>query len=205
MNFDTLIKEITSEPLSKSLPLVLRIAITANNDSLAKWVKLELNGYFNTNPELTEEVVVPEYRTVTGYHSDEFDRKLMITDHDLSFVNKTRVRFGVAELEMYSRENTNFSYQDQDMCELINRHMNVKISKFIFHTGQIAGILSAIQTKLIESLLPLRGQIEQLSSKNNISPTEDIVELKPNFCGIGLNINALARKWKDYTTKKRET
>lgn len=36
-----------------------------------------------------------------------------------------------------------------------------------------------------------------------IRSTEDVVDLKPNFFGIGLNLNALARKWKDYTTKKK--
>lgn len=203
MNFDTLIDEITHEPLSKSLPVVLRIAITINDEALAKWVKLELNGYFNTNSELTEEVEVPEYRTVSGYHADEFDRKLMITDPDLSFVNTTRLRFGVSELEMYSKKNTTYSYRDQNMCEIINRNMNVEISKFVFHTGQIAGILSAVQTELIERLLPFKEQIKELSSGAHISQTEDIVDLKPNFFGIGLNLNALARKWKDYTTKKK--
>ena len=203
MNFDALMKKIANDPLSKSLPLVLRIAITINDVSFSKWVKLELNGYFNTNPELTEEVVVPEYRTVTGYHCDDFDRKLMIKDPNLSFVNTTRLRFGVAELEKFSNKDTEYSYRDLNMSEIINRNMNVDVSKFLFHTTQIAGILSSIQTELIERLLHLKNKIEKLSEKGVISPTEDIVDLKPNFFGLGLILNALARKWKDYTTSNK--
>jgi hypothetical protein len=38
-----------------------------------------------------------------------------------------------------------------------------------------------------------------LNTAHSDSPKEDIIDLKPNFMGIGININALVRWWK---TKK---
>lgn len=203
MNFDELMQTVSNEPLSKSLPLVLRLAITINEPELVKWVKLELNGYFNTNPGLTEDVIVPEYRTVAGQHSDDFGRPLVINDVDLAFVNTTRLRFGVADLEKFSDESSQYSYRDPNMSEIIKRNMGVDVTTYTFHTGQAVGVLSGIQTALIEKLVPLKRAIEGLSEKGIITPAEDIVELKPNFFGIGLNLNALARKWKDYTSKNK--
>lgn len=201
MHFEKLMEIVANEPLSKSLPVVMRLAITINEPELIKWVKLELNGYFNTNPELTEEVVVPEYRTVAGQHSGDFARPLIIDDADLAFVNTTRLRFGVADLEKFSEESTQYSYRDPNMSEIIKRNMGVEVTTYTFHTGQAAGVLSGIQTALIEKLVPLKDKIEGSSEKGVITPAEDIIELKPNFFGIGVNLNALARKWKDFTSK----
>ena len=82
MNFDFIMKRIDDEPLSKSLPMVLRLSQSIDASDLEKWIRLELNGYFNTNPALTEEVIVPEYRTVAGHHSDDYGRPLVIKDRD---------------------------------------------------------------------------------------------------------------------------
>ncbi|MCG7946621.1 MAG: hypothetical protein N0C84_09815 [Candidatus Thiodiazotropha taylori] len=203
MNFDKLIEIVPNEPLSKSLPVVLRLAITVDDHDLIKWVKLELNGYFNTNPELTEEVIVPEYRTVAGQHSDDFGRPLVINDADLTFVNTTRLRFGVADLEKFVEENSEYSYRDPNMTEIIKKNMGVEVTTYTFHTGQAAGILAGIKTELIERLMPLKDKVEGSNEKGIISPTEDVIELKPNFFGIGLNLNALGRKWKNYISKKK--
>ena len=81
--------------------------------------------------------------------------------------------------------------------------MGVDVSIYTFHTGQVAGVLSGIQTELIEKLAPLKAKIESSSDKGITTPAEDVIELKPNFFGIGLNLNALARKWKDYISKTK--
>ncbi len=194
---------ISNEPLSKSLPVVLRLVITIDEPEILKWVKLELNGYFNTNHELTEEVIVPEYRTVAGQHSDDFGRPLVIKDADLAFVNTTRLRFGVADLEKFAEDNSTYSYRDPNMTEIIQNNMGVEVTTYTFHTGQAAGVLGGIKTELIEKLVPLKDKIEGLSEKGIVSPSEDIIELKPNFFGIGLNLNALGRKWKNYISKNK--
>ena len=48
---------------------------------------------------MTHDVVVPEYRTVGGQWYDEFGRVFLVTDPKLGFVNETRLRPGVEELE----------------------------------------------------------------------------------------------------------
>ncbi len=69
----------TSEKLSNILPSALILSNMVNNKELVKWIQLEMNGYFNTNPALTEEVVVPEYRIVPGQYHDVLGRPLIIT------------------------------------------------------------------------------------------------------------------------------
>lgn len=203
MNFNSIMKRIDDEPLSKSLPMVLRLSKSIGASDLEKWVKLELNGYFNTNPALTDEVIVPEFRTVTGQHSDDYDRPLIITDHNLAFVNTTRTRYGVADLERMLDENFTCSYRDTLMSEIIKNSLDVEVSIFSFHTRQFAGVLSGIKAELSERLMAIKGQIEDVQADIASPPREDVIELKPNFFGLGLNLNALFRRWQESQSKRK--
>jgi hypothetical protein len=78
--YDQLIKAIEELLLSKSLQKVLPVAQELKDTEFEKWIRLELHGYWNTNSALTEEVVVPEYRTVAGYYTDDYGRQLVISD-----------------------------------------------------------------------------------------------------------------------------
>jgi hypothetical protein len=53
-------------PLSELVAELLVLAQEDGHSEVAKWAALELGGYFRGNSALTEEVVVPEYRTVAG-------------------------------------------------------------------------------------------------------------------------------------------
>lgn len=203
MNFNSILKKIDDEPLSKSLPMVLRLSKSIGESDLEKWVKLELNGYFNTNPALTDEVVVPEFRTVTGQHSDDYGRPLVIKDHKLAFVNTTRTRYGVADLERMLDENFTCSYRDALMSEIIKNNLDVEVSIFSFHTRQFAGVLSGIKAELSERLMAIKGQIEDVETDLASPPQEDVIELKPNFFGLGLNLNALLRRWQEFQSKRK--
>src|SRR5664280_697439 len=97
--YDPLMKSIEELPLSKSLQKILCVAQELKDNEFEKWIRLELHGYWNTNSALTEEVVVPEYRTVAGYYTDDYGRQLVISDPKSGYINETRLRFGVIEME----------------------------------------------------------------------------------------------------------
>lgn len=203
MKFDSVMKIIDEETLSKSLPKILRLSQSIGASDLEKWIRLELNGYFNTNPALTADVIVPEYRTVVGHHSDDYGRPLIIKNHDLAFVNTTRVRFGAADLERMLDENFKYSYRDPLMSETIKNNMGVEVTVYSFHTSQLAGVIAGIKTELSDRLMEIRNQIEGTETDFVSTPKEDVIELKPNFYGIGLNLNALGRRWKELISKRK--
>lgn len=204
MEFGKLIEKVDNEPLSKVLPVVLRVAQLVGDKHLEKWVRLELNGYLNTNPALDDNVVVPEYRTVSGQHSDDFGRPLVITQNKLNFVNLDRLRYGVAELEQLAERNGTYSYRDPAMSKLILDNLGVEVAIFTFHASQISGVLSAIKTELSDRLMAIKNKLGR-SDLNAVSipPNEDILVLKPNFYGLGINLNALVRKLKTLFSKKK--
>ncbi len=142
MQFDDLIKKIESEPLSKVLPVVMRITYPINNTKLQQWLKLELNGYFIPNPALTDDVNVPEYRTVSGQHFDDFGRRLDFEQSELNFVNTTILRYGVSDLEYMFEKGGSFSIRDPNMCEFIKSNFEVEVTQFSFDSKQIGGILT---------------------------------------------------------------
>ena len=101
--YKQLVSKASSAPLSELFPLVLQIAKVIQRKDLEKWALLEFNGYFNTNPALTKDVIVPKYRTVPGQRKDEFGRPLILEDQELSFINEDRLRQGVSELEQLAK------------------------------------------------------------------------------------------------------
>ncbi len=74
---DAILTNINREPLSSSLGKTLRLAERAGDSEVAKWCRLELGGYLASNQAMTEDVVVPEYRTVAGQHQDIYGRTLV--------------------------------------------------------------------------------------------------------------------------------
>lgn len=87
VQYDQLMKSIEELPLGKALQKTLRVAQELKDNVFEKWIRLELHGYWNTNSALTEEVVVPEYRTVAGYYTDDYGRQLILSDPKAGFIN----------------------------------------------------------------------------------------------------------------------
>ena len=51
--------------------------------------------------------------------------------------------------------------------------------------------------------MALKNKLESSSvSMNDSNIKEDIIDIKPNFFGLGINLNALARKWQSMFKKK---
>lgn len=170
--YNDLSAKATSEPLSQILPLTLRLALAVGNKDLEKWARLEINGYSNINPALTNDVVVPEYRTVCGQHLDKFGRSLLIEDPKLQFINEDRLRFGVAELEKMESRGEALSIRVPHTSKLIRDHLKIEVSRYSFSPIAVSGVLSGIRSKLLDWLHEIRSYVEELQVSKGHSSTE---------------------------------
>lgn len=156
IDYNNIIERAKSEKLSLVMPDLIHFATELNNSEFKKWILLEYNGYFNTNPLLEESTVVPEYRIVPGQFFDIYNRPLIIQDPKLTFVNTIRLRNGITELENYSAENKFFEIMDAGLNKLINDNLNVTVNSFSFHSSSVVGVLDSIRSQLITKLLDLK-------------------------------------------------
>ena len=190
-------EEIDDLPVSKAVADGLRVAEAAGEADFANWCRLELAGYWASNPVLTEETVVPEYRAVMGQHADIYGRVLVLPE-DLAFVGETRLRNGIEELEALARTRETVMIHDPHMCELIRRHLQVDVYSFRFSAVHLTGIFSEIREALRQKLNRLEGaSITSKCAPLNTQPEpEKILQLKPAFYGISIDLGALWRRWK---------
>jgi len=189
-----ILETIEHSLLSTALRKTLHLAQRSSQKDIERWCKLELGGYFASNPAMGEDIVVPEYRTVVGQHYDIFGRILMLQS-DLEFINETRLRNGVEELEALVNTREMVIIHDSHMCDLIKQHLKVEVYSFRFSSVTLTGVLSAIRIELAEKLEKLNKLhiIKDLQVKGK---NEEILELRPNFHGIGINLRALWRRWR---------
>ena len=192
-----ILDQIDDLPVSKVVAEGLRVAEAAGEADFANWCRLELAGYWGSNPAMTEETVVPEYRVVVGQHADIYGRVLVLPA-DLSFVGETRLRNGIEELEVLARTRESVMIHDPHMCELIRRHLQVDVYSFRFSAVHLTGIFSAIRDALRQKLKKLEvASIVSKSARVKTQPDpEKVLQLKPNFHGIGIDLGALWRRWK---------
>jgi uncharacterized protein (TIGR02391 family) len=154
----------SASPISELLQSLVILANDLKNREVEKWAKLELGGYLRDNPEMNNDVVVPEYRTVVGLWHDRYGRPLLIDDPKLQFINSHRLRNGVAELEKLSKSDSPHSLIDPDRAELFRKELQVEVDRLIFGSGEVVGVLSNIRTRLIDALSKLRDSIKSTAS-----------------------------------------
>ena len=182
-----LIQKALEDPsLSICLRSSLRLATRTGSPDIARWCQLELGGYYASNPAMSEEVTVPEYRTVVGQHRDLYGRVLQL-EPGLSFVNETRLRNGVEELEHLVRTKETVSIHDPGMCQTIRDHLNVEVFSFSFSSTHLVGVLSAIRLALSTKLSTIEAAARALPPQSG----QEVLVLRPNFHGIGIDLRAL--------------
>jgi len=189
----SILEAIDESPLSISLGKALRLASRAGIKELDRWCRLELGGYFASNPAMGEDIVVPEYRTVVGQHADIFGRVLVLPS-DIAFVNETRLRNGIEELEALESSRDTVAIHDPHTCELIRKHLGVEMYAFRFSSVHLKGVLSAIRMELVARLQRIHTSVAK-EDLTLAGQGEEILEIRPNFCGIGINLRALWRRF----------
>jgi hypothetical protein len=191
--FESLLAVIEEQPLSRSLPRVLSTAITIGADDLACWTKLELMGYFPENPAMTDEVVVPEYRSVAGAWFDDFGRMFLLENPDLHFVNELRLRHGVAELEGLATATGPLSMRELNNAAVIRETLKVQVTTFEFDPRSISQVLTNIRVHLLDRVSAYRGEIAPLRvTREAVEP--EVFKLAPEFYGVSVDLKALWRR-----------
>ncbi len=162
--------------LSKIMPSILIFAKRIDDAEFIKWAELEMNGYYNSNPALTEDVVVPEYRIVAGQYLDQHQRIFVIPNATYQFITEYRLRQGVTELEMLSSSQKLLTVRDQGMLDIIRDALNASVHSYTFDSGQITGILAAIKGNLINRLLKIEPKIkEEIESKEEMTDYQSTI------------------------------
>jgi uncharacterized protein (TIGR02391 family) len=159
---EDILNKITSKPLSKLLSEVIILASETNEDKLKRWAKLELHGYTDDNSVLSEEDVVPKYRTLVGSYLDSQGRTILINDPNLQFIYEQRLRLSVTELEgLVNSNEKSFISPDRRLFQIINDNLHLNIHAFKFQAYSIHNILSAIHTELVDRLSQLKSKLKQ--------------------------------------------
>jgi AbiTii len=180
------------EPLSKALQRTLRLAHEHGTNELATWLQLELGGYYDSNSAMNTSITVPKYRTIVGAHFNIYGQRLQLP-HDLSFVNEMRLREGVEALESLRDTRQTVVLQDPTMIGLIAQHLQVEVATFHFDSVELVQVLSQIRTELFSKAQVFADSLpKQMTAKS--ADCEEIVMLKPNIHGIGVDLRALWRK-----------
>lgn len=194
-----LLGELHDVTLSKALSKALVWAEGVRDDALVEWVRLELLGYVTANPLMTDSTVVPEYRAVIGQWFDEYGRGLVLSDPKLAFINEIRLRMGVAELESYVGVNGVLALPGDRQAEVINEYLKVRVSTFRFSPSGVPTLLAGIRAQLLDRIAmcrALESPVAASGSGDSIKNDEEIIELRPNVAGIGINLRALWRQWR---------
>lgn len=154
----TLINEVidsaTDRELSSLMTKALTISKILNDKEFEKWILLETSGYFNTNPALTKDTYVPNYRKLAGLYHDKYNRPLIIDDPDLfEIISNYPVREGVSELEGFAKQAGFITFRNPRTNSFIKQSFNVEVDTFTFNAQSTNAVLSEIRNNLISILL----------------------------------------------------
>jgi len=191
--YDQLLTLIEQQPLSRSLPAALRIANSITDEEWASWIKLELMGYLADNPAMRKQTAVPEYRAVPGLWYDDYGRSLAINDPGLAFINELRLRQGVTELESIAAGNGPLVMRPMEFSDIIRNNFDVEVSIFQFQPRSVCQVLTNIKVQLLDRVASRRERISAIPV-NQISQKAEILLLKPNLYGVGVDLKALWRR-----------
>ena len=202
MNLYKTLTELSSCSLQETLQETLRLIRGRGCEELERWLKLELNGYWTSNPAMTDDTLVPDYRQIVGEHMDDYGGRLVIPLQDLAFVNTSYARWGVIDLEQMYLKGGTYSIQQPDVISMISEHLGVEVTKFQFDARQLRSTLSTIRTELEDRVASLPRKVGGVEV--DASSSDPILELKPNFYGIGIDLRSLAMKWKDVISRRKK-
>jgi len=161
--YQDLLGQINTAPLSQTMPIALRLARELRQSDFEKWLRLEIGGYFNTNSAMTDDVKVPEYRSVAGQHLDRYGRPFVVSSN-IQFVNSMPLQNGIDELEKLVNRTEMLIIQNPASIEFFRETLNVEVFAFHFSPLEISGVLSSIKLKLNDWLYDIRNSYPELSS-----------------------------------------
>jgi uncharacterized protein (TIGR02391 family) len=182
LQIDSVLELATSAKVSELLPRVYTIAKLADDESLEKWSLLETSGYYDTNPALTDEVRVPEYRKVPGFYQDTLGRQLKIDDPDLfKTINNYHLRESVAEMEAIAEKDGMLNFRNPYVMQKLQEMFHVQVDEFHFKSKSVIPIINEIRSQIIAKLIRLRKELSERSIAVGVNPDtpRDLIHLHP--------------------------
>ncbi len=194
-----LVEQAERRPLGSVLPRVIVFAESNGLADLATWAKLELLGYGPINPSMTASVTVPEYRGIGGHWEDEYRRPLVVENASVAaIVNEVRLRQPIGELETLAEARSTIGLRIPELAATLHRELQVQVSMFCFSPASVRQVIANVRAQLHSRLAAVAPQIPRLIPVAAEGASEEIIELKPNFFGMGVNLRAAwrrARRW----------
>lgn len=191
--FNQIMAETERQLLDRSLSIALRIANLIGDDELISWIRLELMGYLAENPAMTENTVVPPYRTVPGQWYDDYDRPFVVEDPKLTFINEIRLHQGATELQGLGTAKSSLAVRQMELSDIIRRELDVAVSVFRFQPRSVNQVLTNIKLELLDQLTKRWEKIAALPELEQ--PVEnEILRLRPELYGVSVDLKALWRR-----------
>jgi hypothetical protein len=131
-------------------------------------------------------------RFITGQFSDEWGRPILVKNPALSFVNQYPLRSGVAVLEQMAARSEEIHLRDENSIEMFRETFGVEVGSFSFSPMVIAGILSGIRSRLIESLDEIEAKHPAFSWDESAEASNDESSLPEKWVGKLKNHPAIA-------------
>ena len=176
------------------LPRVIIFAESNGLTDLALWGRLELQGYSKANPSMTASTIVPEYRGIAGHWEDEYRRPLVVQDAKVAaIVNEVRLRQPISELEALLEADGTVGVRIPELAETLRLELQVEVSMFCFSPTSVRQLVANVRTQLQIRLAAIAPQIPNAPPSSD-GVADEIVELKPNIFGMGVNLRA-AWRW----------
>jgi uncharacterized protein (TIGR02391 family) len=178
---EEILDKFSETDLSSLMSKALIVSKIIEDKEFEKWILLETSGYFNTNPALTQETKVPDYRRLPGQYHDKYGRPLIIEDPDLfQIISNYPVREGVAELEGFAKMNQMLTFRNPKTTLFIKEKLNVEVDTFTFSSNSTISVISEIRNQLISKLIEKRQIL--VPNTNEIYQTDiasELVNLHP--------------------------
>jgi hypothetical protein len=191
--FEQVVTLVEEQPLSRSLPTALRVAIMIADEEWAAWIRLESMGYFARNPAMKDSTIVPEYRAVSGQWYDDYGRMFAVDNSQLGFINELRLREGVAELEGLASGSGPLAMRPTELSEFIKKDLNTHVTVFQFSRSSVSQILTNIKVHLLDQLANRMTKIMEVPDAQ-ITKEAEILQIKPGFYGVSIDMKALWRR-----------
>ena len=104
-------------------------------------------------------------------------------------------RYGTAELEGTASATKVLSMRESQFAVVIQQHLGITVTSFHFQPASIQQVLVNIRLHLIEHVTNRRTKIGYIDADSIAQvPEAEILQIKPNLYGIGVDLRALWRK-----------
>jgi hypothetical protein len=149
---DYLRRNVVDAPLSKLLPRFVALCKARGKPELERWARLELEGYWTTNPAFSRKTKIPEYRNVRHLYFGEDGAQIVFTNPKMKWMNSLPLHFAVESLERWAAEEGNIALQNFNLSESLASSGLLPVNHYEFSTDAVRQVLTTLRGRLQDAL-----------------------------------------------------